>query len=134
MPRDDIVIALETPEEEPFDVDAVLLAHQRRDKPRQDIQALKNAVDRYLHERYSFQPLDFVTWKPLMRNRGFPLMGQAAIFVRWLPEIIESLLKTEQGLIVGVYPADIEVAFLDNDGDLLFFITDSWRWMPWEAQ
>lgn len=87
---------------------------------------LRSAYATY-SEVNSFEEGDLVQWKPMMRNRRYPLDGVPAIVVRSIdpPELVDSdgdALEDPWDLIVGVV-----------DGSHTFRLTQmaSRRLMPW---
>lgn len=86
---------------------------------------LRRLAERLLHNQ-RLQVLDFVQWKPGMKNRSRPLEGEHAIVLERLDgepiRVVEDVDSSESGARF-----DIVIGVLDDDGELLHFLADSRR-------
>ena len=90
--------------------------------------AAKQLKERYksFRKTHDFKVGDLVTWKPGLRNRIRPQMGQPAI----VTEVLESPTISDSngpGHLSFREPLDLVLGILDRVGDLLCFHYDSRR-------
>jgi len=75
-----------------------------------------------------FQPGDLVQWKPGMKNKRLPAVGQLGVVLEMLPVPITDDEKSASGSYF-LEPLDMKVGFIDDDGDFIVFHYDSRRFM-----
>ena len=95
-----------------------------------DANALKTAFET-LNQKHTLKPGDLVEWKPGMRNRKFPEMGEPVIVVAVLdPPTIDSSRGSESPYFHE--SLDLVYGWIDLEKDLILLHTDSRRFQPLE--
>lgn len=75
-----------------------------------------------------FNPGDFVQWKPMMRNRRYPLESVPAIVV----DRIDPPLTTDTDGDRLIEPRDLLIAVIDGDQDFMLAQVASRRFTEWK--
>jgi len=93
--------------------------------------ALVKAFEKF-SEKHEFKPGDLVTWKPGMKNRTVPKLGEPAVVVEVLAEPILSEHPNDRAHFPGSpyyrEPRDIKLGVIDDrNDDFTVFHFDSRR-------
>lgn len=98
--------------------------HAKRTTPEYQMDLL----DKYhrLNDRHRFEGGSLVRWKPGLRNKRRPELGEVAIVLEVLDDPVLDLTEGS-GSTYFREPLDLIIGVLDDQGDLLAFHADSRR-------
>ena len=106
---------------EPFKGDAEIEAEV--------IAGLRDAME----ERHAFKPGDLVEWKPGLRNKRWPCVGQPSVVVGIMAEPILDH-TVEAGSNYFREPLDLVIGYRHpSDGQFTEYHVDSRRFRPWKG-
>ena len=105
-------------------------AEQPKYAPQQTAEILCMAYADY-YDAHVFTRGDLVTWKPRMRHKKYPLVGQPAIVVRVLDAPVYAEHAEYAGTPYFREPFDVVIGVISNDDEFLEYHANSQRLMPW---
>ncbi len=107
-------------------LDELLAKRGCSDKEGEEFLQILEEKAKLLLSKEPFYPGDVVKWKKGLRNKKYPEEVQPAYVIQ---ELVKPMTRTEKipGSPYFQEPLDLELAILDQDGDLVTFYYDSRR-------
>lgn len=97
-------------------------------------QAVLDAYTTFYNEaENALQPGMLAVLKPKMRITNTPKHNQPVVVIRFIDPIYDTV-KTSRGVTCVLSTVDMEVGFLDPDGDWITCVVDKRRFMPFNPQ